>query len=157
MGLTLPGAGCPSGMIWFGMSMACSVVPAVRPACRASFISRSLIRSCLLVWRLCGTPHADRMGQKCACIVCPPGGFCRIFVPCPGQGSQAFGMALVERQGLAGRSPTCRASSGATLHGHGSCLAVRDCLQAGFWTIGVEGRRPVNCRDVLSQIFGVSQ
>ena len=35
MGLTLPGAGCPSSWIWSGMSMACSVV-AVKPACRAS-------------------------------------------------------------------------------------------------------------------------
>ena len=45
MGLTLPGAGCPSSWIWSGMSMACSVV-AVRPACRASLVMRSLMRSC---------------------------------------------------------------------------------------------------------------
>ena len=36
--------------IWSGMSIACSAV-AVRPACRASFVMRSRIRSCLRVCR----------------------------------------------------------------------------------------------------------
>ena len=69
MGRTLPGAGWPSGMSWSGMSMVCSVV-AVRPACRASLLIRSLMRSCLLVWR--------PLVQHAACL---PKGF-RMCVHC---------------------------------------------------------------------------
>ena len=59
MGLTLPGAGCPSSWIWSGISMACSVA-AVKPACRASLAIRSLMWSCLRVWR--------PLVQRAACL-----------------------------------------------------------------------------------------
>ena len=86
-GLTLPGAGWPSAWIWSGMSIACSVV-AVSPACRASFVMRSLTLSCRRVW--------SPLVQHAACLpygsrMCwqrfPPGGVRPHCCPVPGAGN----------------------------------------------------------------------
>ena len=138
-------------MIWCS---AVAVIKASLPGKLGDQISDAIVSASVKPFGAarCVPPKRD---LECVCIVCPSGGFCHIFVLCPGQGIPISGRAPVERPGQGGRSPTCRASNGAIPHVRGNNLVVLDCPLAGCGAIGVEACPPV--RALSRRTTGVAE